>query len=296
MDAVAEQAPRASRSRLWATADPPGGTHILTVVSGVPPLGSLAAFSGFTGPRQWGPDGSWRVTFGSGDLVIKDLLQGLRAHKSVVDAHWPRKASPYPVVLGAVPWLTDQAVADSLASMTGCVVVDKRSAHYSRAVERLASTGKGVWQPLLGLEDWGPRQSDGTPQLIGPGSEMPGDRDLEPVRVLGYAADQGPLMHIKLAVCCGSWWQEGEFGEETHHLTPLSVWMGSANWTQKAALHIEFGAWTTDERLCQVALDFMTAVIKASEPRGSPAPGPLPEMTAADWDDDAFWEYDDSSR
>jgi hypothetical protein len=71
----------------------------------------------------------------------------------------------------------------------------------------------------------------------------------------------------------------------------MSVWVGSANWTEMAAQHIEFGAWTADEKLCAAALEFMTSVIKASEPLSSAAPGPLPELAAADWDDAAFIEY-----
>jgi hypothetical protein len=102
-----------------------------------------------------------------------------------------------------------------------------------------------------------------------------------------------PLLHVKLAVRCGAWWAEDDFGEEIAYLTTLSVWMGSANWTESASYHIEFGAWSTDEQLCATALAFMTSVIRASEPLSSLAPGPLPELVPADWDDDAFaWYYD----
>lgn len=259
-------------------------------MSTVPPLGSLAAFSGFTGPTPWGPDGSWRVTFGSGRLVIDDLIAGLLAHPSEVEDRWPRKAERYPVVLGCSPWLSDTDVVDALAGMGGCVVVDKRNARY-HAVQDLAVRGKGVWQKLLGLDEWGPRDEKGNPPLIGPTDRMPGDRGLEPVRMLGYAPDQRPLMHAKLAVCCGAWSWEGEFGEINDYLTPMSVWMGSANWTQGSAQHIEFGAWTSDEQLCKTALEFMTAVITASEPLSSAAPGPVPELTRADWDDAAMYDY-----
>jgi hypothetical protein len=193
-------------------------------------------------------------------------------------------------VLGAVPWFTDPSVSAALVAMAGCIVVDKRYAHY-QAVQHLAAMGAGVDQMLLGLETWGPRDSSGNPPIIGPTGPMPGARQLEPVRLLGYSQNGGPLMHIKLAVCCGAWRWEGEFGEELENLTPLGVWIGSANWTQNAAQHIEFGAWTTDEALCKSALEFMTAVIKASEPLTSAAPAPLPELSQATWDDEAMTDY-----
>jgi hypothetical protein len=259
-------------------------------MSDVFPLGSLAAFAGFTGSRRWGPDGAWNVTFGGGRIVVEDLVAGLRAHPGHVEQKWSKKAEAYPVVLGCTPWFSDTTVADVLASMAGCVVVDKRYSRYP-AAQRLATSGKGVWQGLLGLELWGPRDAAGNPPLIGPSGRLPGDRPLDPVRVLGYAADKRPLMHAKLAVCCAAWRWEGDFGEEVDHLTPLSVWMGSANWTQAAARHIEFGAWSSDKQLCQVALEFLTAVIKASEPLSSAASGPLPELTEGDFDDAAMSEY-----
>jgi hypothetical protein len=80
-------------------------------------------------------------------------------------------------------------------------------------------------------------------------------------------------------------------GGEFQILTPMSVWLGSANWTRGAANHIEFGVWTTDKALCSTVLDFMKSVIRASEPLASAAPGPLPELVEADWDDEAFIEY-----
>ena len=41
-----------------------------------------------------------------------------------------------------------------------------------------------------------------------------------------------PLLHAKLAVCCAAYGWAGEFGSWGEHLTPLSVGMGSANWTK----------------------------------------------------------------
>jgi hypothetical protein len=263
-------------------------------VSSARPLGKLEAFSGWNSARPWGPDGAWRVTFGNGQAVIDDLVSGFADHRQAVIARWPVKAGAYPVVLGCTPWLTSKAVADALSSMGGCcVVLDKKHAsseRYSRdAVESLA-TAKGVWQMLLGLHDWGPADENRQGPLIEPGARLPGDRILEPIRVLGYSEPALPLLHAKVAVCCGAWEWENDGGGIDDILTAMSVWVGSANWTKLAAKHIEFGAWSTDEQLCETALGFLTAVIRASEPLDSSAFSPIPELVRGEWDDEAFAE------
>lgn len=143
---------------------------------------------------------------------------------------------------------------------------------------------------LLGLDEWAPKNEKGAAPLIGPG-RMPGDRGLEPVRMVGYSPDKRTLMHAKVALCCGVWSWESDFGETKYELEPMGVWLGSANWTKNASQHIEFGAWSTDEHLCRAALKFMTAVIKASEPLSSEALNPDPELAEAEFDDAAMAEY-----
>jgi len=69
---------------------------------------------------------------------------------------------------------------------------------------------------------------------------------------------------------------------------PLSVWMGSANWTTRSSKHLEFGAWTTDAALAELALEFVTDVIRAREPRDSSASLPSPQLTEGVWDEDAW--------
>jgi hypothetical protein len=227
---------------------------------------------------------------GGGDVVVADLLAGLSEHRRAVADRWPGKAEPFPVVLGCVPWLTHRKIAETLAGMSGCTVVNKGSAGY-RAVRYLSENGRGVRQALLGLAEWGPTDAEGRGPLIGPGGPMPGDRGLEAVRVLGYLGESGtPLLHAKMAVCCGAWTWENEGGGWDDILTPMNVWIGSANWTHSARGHIEFGAWSSDDALCQHALSFLQSVIVASEPLTSVAPGPMPELRPGEYDDDAFWD------
>ncbi|MDQ6949733.1 MAG: hypothetical protein M3256_26680, partial [Actinomycetota bacterium] len=250
---------------------------------------------------------SWRATFGGG--VVADLVKGLRAHPTAVGRRFSRKAEAYPVVLGCVPWLTSKDVVDALLSMmvgppsshTGlwvrggcCVIVDKGKSAGNVQLDRLSGEGLGVPQQLLGdLEYWG-RTEGGRPPIIGPGTPR-NEHELGPVRVVGWRQTGSrprpvPLLHAKLAVCCAAYTWEGEMGGWNDHLMPMSVWMGSANWTELSRAHLEFGAWTTDPALAEAALKFMTDLIKVSEPWGSQAQRPSPELVAAEWDDLAFAE------
>jgi len=223
---------------------------------------------------------------------VADLAEGLRAHPAAVHQRFPGKAEAYPVVLGCVPWITSREVVDALLAIGNyCVVVDKSA--YGPQLDRLSSEGEGVWQMLLrDLQDWGPSDEGGRHPVVHP-YHMPGDRGLEPVRVVGWrqrGKEKVPLLHAKLAVCCAAYTWESDGGGWDDHLLPMSVWMGSANWTTASQWHIEFGAWSHDEALAKDSLDFLTAVIKLSEPQGSVAGRPSPELVAGEWDDDAFAE------
>jgi hypothetical protein len=256
-----------------------------------PPLGSLEAFKAWSDPRSWGPDSKWRVTFGGG--VLLDFVRGLRELPAAAVSGMPRKAEPYPIVLGCVPWLSSKAVVDALIEIGSCCVVVDKSCKRPE-IERLAHEGGGVLQRLLrGLEFWGPA-SGGRPPRIDPNSATEfHERELEPVRLFGWrkVGDKHvPILHAKLAVCCVASWWEGEMGEWTDSLRPLSVWMGSANWTWPSSRHLEFGAWSRDQALAQTALEFVTDVIKSSEPLDSAAVPPTPELVEGTWDDDAFAE------
>jgi hypothetical protein len=105
-----------------------------------------------------------------------------------------------------------------------------------------------------------------------------------------------PLLHAKLAVCCAAYTWEGDLGGWQDHLLPMSVWMGSANWTKQSDLHLEFGAWTTDPTLAKAALEFMTDVIRVSEPMPSKAERPSPELVEGQWDAAAFAELTEALR
>jgi hypothetical protein len=256
------------------------------------PLGALDAFKNSSGSRPWGPDDRWRAVFGGG--VVDDLVEGIRSHPDAVKRRFSAKAEAYPVVVGCVPWLNSPDVVDALLTLEGCCVVVDKSARGAQ-LDRLSTDALGVQQKVFrSLQYWGPRH-DGQAPVISPGTAQDfEERLLEPVRVLGWRKrgkeQPVPLLHAKIAVCCAAYGWDGEFGGWDEHLMPLSVWMGSANWTTWSAKHLEFGAWSTDELLTKAAFEFVIDVIRASELRDSSAPLPTPQLVEGKWDDDAFAE------
>ena len=277
------------------------------------PLASLPPFKVLDATRFWGPgidselrgfldragtrtgsDASWRVTFGGG--VVADLARGIREHRAMVRQNYPLSAEAFPVVLGCTPWLTSDEIVNALvlddqpAPASCCVVVNKGPSNFH--LDRLQREGVGVSQARIpGLDDWLPPER-GHPAVIGPG-RPPEDRELGPVRVAGWlkVGDHfAPLLHSKVALCCVAHSADNPIGVWTEYLEPVSVWLGSANWTKASADHLEFGLWIADPALLEATLDYITAVIKISEPPSSNAARPSPELVQAEWDDAAFAE------
>ncbi|GAA3952730.1 hypothetical protein GCM10023085_39040 [Actinomadura viridis] len=59
------------------------------------------------------------------------------------------------------------------------------------------------------------------------------------------------MLHSKMLVLGVATYYEDdeEFAGDILTFRPKSTWMGSANWTQAARNHIEFGMWSTDPDL-----------------------------------------------
>jgi hypothetical protein len=72
---------------------------------------------------------------------------------------------------------------------------------------------------------------------------------------------------------------------------PLATWMGSANWSENARLHVEHGLWSTDPALVFQNYDYVCSLIEFSEDFDSVHRQPTPQLVSAVWDDDAFREY-----
>ena len=236
----------------------------------------------------WGPAAS-RVTFGLGSKVLADLAAGLTAHS---------KAVRRPVVVGCVPWFSDDEIAAALCMQESiCIVVDKGgiadgNGEVNPAIRRTSDRGRAILSSYLpGLEIIAPR-IDGRPVIVGPGDFPLEEYRLGPVRVGGhFTGGFKPLLHAKVAVCGEAWNGEGEFGEECSGVRPVRAWIGSSNWAKVSARHTEVGVWIDDRELAQMALDFVTGLILRSEPLGSRAQRPTAEYAQADLDNDAFADY-----
>lgn len=238
--------------------------------------------------HRWGPDDESESRAAFGTSVVDDLAAGLIAHSETVRR---------PVVLGCVPWLTSIGVASALCQQQAvCIVVDKRGTDGERgiyrAVRKLISEGRPISNEYLPGFDLVTRRVEGQRAVLGPSDFPVEELELGPVRVGGwYGPGNLPILHAKMAVCCNAWIGEDDFGYERSGLTAVRTWTGSANWTENSSRHTEVGLWIDDRAFAAMALDFIVGLIRDSEPMGSRAREPMPELAEADLDDDAFAEY-----
>jgi hypothetical protein len=198
--------------------------------------------------------------------------------------------------LGCVPYLTSHAVVAELLTVDRyCIVIDKQ-AQASSARQRLASGGSGIeTRHLPGFDEVGVLDQDDMPPLIGPTSGLPEPIELGPVRLAGWRRDATgrprPLLHAKMLVLGIARFTETDMGE-AWGFDAKRTWMGSANWTEAAVSHLEFGVWSDDPRLVAANFRFLLDVLRFSERSDSATAGPEPDLVDAVWaPDEDFIEY-----
>lgn len=265
------------------------------------PLGEYELFEKWSGrPRSWGAGGEARAWFGG------QVLDGLC---TVLDEHLAATGGRA-AAIGCVPWLTSEAVIDRLANLNSlCVVIDK--AQRSRnAIARLMDEEYDQGEHLngfpnaatSGLASLIPTQN-GERVVVGP--YTPRDvveHIIDPVRTVGWRdrKSDNPIVHAKMLVLGEIEWPtyETPYGtdEGSPRFTPQAVWLGSANWTEGSANHLEFGIVSRDAKLLSEATDFVADVIAFSEPLGSSSAGPQPSMLGYEVDDAAMWEAYENQR
>jgi len=191
--------------------------------------------------------------------------------------------------------MNNERMTAALASMDStCIVMDK-GAGDRRGAEALLAEGNPM--PIVylpGFDEMGKPEPDGSRPIMYPGG-MSGKtvEELGPVRSAGWRGDKHPLLHAKLLVLGDAiGWESDEFPDWGVHFRfePSKAWLGSANWTTGSAQHLEFGLWTTDLSLVEHTFKFVLDVIRFSEPFNTEADHPEPELVAAEWDDEAFYE------
>ena len=122
------------------------------------------------------------------------------------------------------------------------------------------------------------------------------------MRTVGWLdeAKNTPILHAKMLVMGRIEWKDyghPDYGEDIRaEFRPLTVWLGSANWTGGSTNHLEFGIVSRDAKLLSTATDFVADVIAFSEPLDSKCVGPEPNMVGYEVDDAAMWEASENQR
>jgi hypothetical protein len=212
--------------------------------------------------------------------------------------------------LGVVPWLSHAGLIERLSRMGCCVMVDKRSLREgSQTLRRSRSLHKdgspfplevfgsqsGKLPPDRGLPDFDmllPKEEDGSPGLIGPDLQP---EEVGPVRILGYRPSENswaPLAHAKMLLLGHIAFYKDVSGYGAYSaFHPVTLWWGSANWTESADRHLEWACASDDPHLMERALSYLLRLVTASEAFESNSPVFKPDLAEGEFDDDAIFEY-----
>ena len=222
------------------------------------PLGGYPQFSRWGVRQTWGAQGEHGAILGPG--VVDDLVDGLARYAA---------GEPCAAAIGCVAFFTHFGLARQLASLSAtCIVIDKGTVGPASCSLHDADNSFPI-QALSGL---------------GGMVTATGDDEVGPVRLAGVGPNTAhrPLLHAKLMIL-GKLFERlyntgvGEYAEWTFE--PKRLWLGSANWTQLSAQHLELGLWIDDPALIEKTTDFAADVIRFSEPFDSRAAQPTPELT-----------------
>ncbi len=227
---------------------------------------------------------SGSVTYGLD--VVDDLCAGVEKFAEEVSGA---------AAIGCVGWLSDKALVTALRRLDACCIVVNKPDRDEPAQQHLLHEGNGLPASALpALADLQRRRSDGGRQILGPFGAIE-EIELGPVRVAGYRAGDRtrPLLHAKLLVLGTLTWEPHASGlvvGESPVFRPRRCWMGTANWTRNARRSLEVGWWSEDPEVLAESTAFLSDVLAISEPLGSNAPMPEPELLPVEFDDDAMVE------
>lgn len=256
------------------------------------PLGQYGQLQRWTTSSE--PWSGGHAKFGGG--VVEHLVEGIESFRSDVEASNAKRSHRYQeelVAVGCVPWLTSWPVVEALAPFRTLVMIDKSCD--APAARHLNASGRGTWSALLGTDDYAPVDEDGNPRHYG-GYEQPHD-DYRPVRVIGWrrSSTPRPLLHTKMLVLGTAMFHEDSEFYGWGRMRPQRAWVGSANWTDMSAKHLEFGTWLDsegDRPFAPLALEHLISLLLFSEPFGTGTTGPEPNLAPVEYDIDLDY-YDD---
>ncbi|WP_329224180.1 hypothetical protein [Streptomyces canus] len=208
------------------------------------------------------------------------------------------------MTLGGFLWLDDPELTACLARFAHtCVVVSKqgRSKRDLEKLGRLQPFADGdngmlarVFAELTDLD----RREKGRAKVVGPGSSMPDDVVIPPLRTIGFRRppkkDMVPFLRTKIMLLGEMWWHdEDELGcvADVIGFRPERLWVGSANASERSRYNLEFGMWLDEPQALQAAQTFLVQLMAHSEALDADSDLFEPELLPVDFDDEAFAEY-----
>jgi phosphatidylserine/phosphatidylglycerophosphate/cardiolipin synthase-like enzyme len=211
----------------------------------------------------------------------------------LLDRHLRRPRGRFePAAIGCVPWFNHDGIAQRLAEMPSCIVIDKPKGKISPAAMKLHQRGQPVeseW--FAALSDLAPKEPNGRPRIVGPMDRM--GSSLGPLRVYGHRRRDNqtkPLLHAKMLVLGGTYEDDEDF--TGLFFVPDVVWIGSANWTYEAAnLHEEAAVVVADRSFVKDAAKRVMKIISESERAEWYAATPTPDLAAVELDMESIAEY-----
>lgn len=233
--------------------------------------------------------------------VLQGLIDGITEFREGDQHRWqrPRRGLIGPAMLACTPWLTDRKLLDVVEALTGgaCIVISKppiteRDRRHLEELQAFNARASGFAKralPELATDE--PRIA-GKAAVVGPHDPVDTDFVFEPIRAAWWRqTGRSPLPHAKLALLGHRWWGYDDFGQEVDVFTPLRLWLSSANFTVGSRRNLEFGVWIEDPKLLDTARRYIVGLLGLSEPLGSAADHPQPELAPVTYDDAAFVEY-----
>lgn len=142
------------------------------------------------------------------------------------------------------------------------------------------------------------RRENGRAKVVGPGSPMPDDVVIPPLRTIGFRRppkkDTVSFLHTKIMLLGEMWWhdEDGLGGvADVIGFRPERLWVGSANATERSRYKLEFGMWLDDPQALEAAQTFLVQLMAHSEALDPDSDLFQPELLPVDFDDEAFAEY-----
>ncbi|MYT18473.1 hypothetical protein YWIDRAFT_08197 [Streptomyces sp. SceaMP-e96] len=238
-----------------------------------------------------------------GRNVLKGLVDGMEGFLEE-KRRTPGFRSMGPVALGGFLWLDDPELAACLARFSHTCVVVSKQGRSKRDLEKL-----GRLQPFADADNGMParvfaeltdldRRENGRAKVLGPGSPIPDDVVIPPLRTIGFRRppkkDMVPFLHTKIMLLGEMWWHdEDALGgvADVFGFRPERLWVGSANATERSRYNLEFGMWLDDPQALKAAQTFLVQLMAHSEALDPDSDLFQPELLPVDFDDEAFAEY-----